>query len=170
MVLNGGSLMSDVEGSLGNLKNAVPTFASNVINPTSPYAPIYYVTAAVLALYALNFLLPGSTVKNLNWNHLKNSLNSAADSALTLLPALSALIIPDSNPVTYAGVGFALYFVGLGVQCIPNPTCRTNLGGAGCSKVEKAWYFAGKGLQTAGTSSLVGSVLIYMQNQIVSKE
>jgi hypothetical protein len=161
-------LSSDVSDALGTLEGAPGKVAEIFTGPYTPSVAVTWVVAVVLGIYALNFLLPGSATKNLNWNHLKTSLYSASNSALTLLPALSALVSPDSNPVMYIATGFAAYFIGLGIQCIPNPTCRTNQGGVGCSNVEKGWYFTGEGLQTAGVSSLVGAALIYLQNEVAS--
>lgn len=156
-------------GVVGKLEELPEKFHENVTDfSNSPYYGVYWATALVLGVYALNFLMPGTATEHRNWNHLKTSLSQASNSALTLLPALSALVIPDSNPLMYAGVGLGAYFLGLGIQCIPNPSCRTSLGTTGCKNVEKGWYFAGQGLQTAGVSALVGSALIYMQNKVAS--
>jgi hypothetical protein len=160
-------LLNNVGEAFQSIEETPGKVIENIMAPTTPAAVVVWVTAAVLGVYVLNFTLPGSATKKLNWNHLKESLALASNSALTLLPALSALVIPDSNPVMYLSVGFALYFIGIGFQCIPKQTCRSSGGAvASCTKEEKAWWNLGQGLQTAGASAVVGAALIYLQNKV----
>lgn len=140
------------------------------LKPANPSQVVYWVVALVLGVYALNFLMPGTTLEHLNWKHVKNALSSASASALTLIPALSALVLPDTTALNYAFIGAGAYAVGLGISCIPKPACRVSGGTTSCTRTESAWYNLGSGLQTAGVSGLVGATVIYLQNMIASAE
>lgn len=145
-------------------------FVKAVMKPETPSQVVYFVIAVILSIYALNFTLPGQTNpnKNLNWLHFKEFLSSSASSAVTLVPALSALVLPNASVANYLFFGGGSYLVGLGVSCIPKPACRTS--NTSCTKVDRAWKDLGQGFQNAGVSSTVGALLIYMQSQIADVE
>jgi hypothetical protein len=132
------------------------------------YTPVQVVVianAAAIALYVFNFTLPGTTTDKKNWKKLKDVLAKTADSALTLLPALSSLILTSPSSIQYLALGTGFWVLGWGVgTTIPSACTGTDVAPAGCSKTQFSTYQLSNGFTIIGASLGVGSILSYMKN------
>lgn len=135
------------------------------------YTPIQVcalANAAAISLYVFNFTLPGTDTEKKNWKKLKDILAKTADSALTLLPALSVFVIDDPKSVQYLMLGGGLWLLGWGVGAtVPSACTPGSVAPAGCSKTQFSTYQLANGFTTIGASLGVGSILAYMKDMKV---
>jgi len=132
---------------------------------SSPLQVVVLANAAAITLYCLNFTLPGSSTSHRNWFKVKNVLDRVAEQSVSLIPALSALVLPDVASTSYLAVGTGLWLVGVGFAAIPPAACETATAPDNtCSKTQYATQQLGNGLQTLGVSCGVGALLAYIRD------
>lgn len=116
--------------------------------------------ALALGLFLINFAIPGSSgeapVDHKNWSKVKRALRNTADSALTLVPPVTALVIPRPRPVPFAVAAAGVWALGVGVAAIPKD--------GDASKPAEATADMGVGLQKLGTALAVGALVAYCKN------
>ena len=91
-------------------------------------------------------------------------LATTADSALTLLPALSVFILDSPSSLNYAAIGAGVWLLGVGVGATVPSACTGEAPATGCSKSQFSTYQLGQGFTKAGASLGVGSILAYMKD------
>lgn len=132
------------------------------------YTPIQVcalANAAAISLYVFNFTLPGTTTDHKNWKRFKDILATTADSALTLLPALSVFVIDEPKSVQYLMLGGGLWLLGWGVSTtVPSACVPGSVAPTGCSKTQFSTYQLANGFTRIGASLGVGSILAFMKD------
>ena len=135
---------------------------------SSTMAPVQVVVAANVAaitLVCLAFLIPGTAAESKNWYKLKNLVIDVGDQALFLLPALSALVLPDVKPSYFLMAGAGVWLTGVGISAAAGNGCDSAApGDDGCTKLQYATYKLGSALQKTGTSLGVGALLAYVKD------
>lgn len=130
---------------------------------SSPFQVVALVNAAVLGLLVIAAIMPGSATKK-NWQRVKSAAQTSADTAVQLVPALSALVLQDASSLNFALFGAGTWLLGVGVGAAVPGACKTDPSNALCDTNMLSTKVLANGLTTAGTSFGVGAFLAYMKN------
>ena len=134
----------------------------------TPLQVVVVANAAAIALVCLAFLIPGTAgeeAKNRHWYRFKKIILDVGNQALYLIPALSALVLPEVKFSSYLMAGAGVWLLGVGIGATVDDLCADfNYATGDCSSLQLATHNLGNALQSAGTSLGVGALLAYVRD------
>ena len=113
--------------------------------------------AAVVLMAVVQFAYPSGN-EHKNWEKVRSFSENTTNTALQLLPVVTALIIPKARPLPFAMAGAAIWLSGIGIGAIADDAKAED--GDRPSKATKSF---GDSLVTLGSSTMVAALVAYMK-------
>lgn len=124
--------------------------------------------AAAIGLTVIAGTLPTDDAHK-NIRKVQKALALTAQQATTLIPALSALVVPDPKPSAYVVLAVVVWLIGVAIGQA-TPGCDGGWDAVvtdSCTKAQLATYNISQGLINTGVSLGVGALIAYVKTEYI---